>query len=471
MSEAVVHPLVAQAACLLEQARGLPVDEAARVCEQVATIAQAVQAEALIDGERSGALADSGCRTVGSFARTILRRSDAEAAKIARVARHLVDLPALAGVYRAGLAHTANLRAIVEYVPRCGLAVMQDHEMQLVAVATACGPRQVHAFCQRLLEVTRPEHDRDTVTAAGLRMVRIHRVGDLAHVDAMIDPEVAGRLKTCVAAMAQAARDPGEPRPYGERQAEAFEDILTHGLTHAMAATDGAGASAAKTSPRARSRTQAVMHVQLETLLGMDGYGRAWLERFGLIPTGLAQRLSCEALVRLVVKHGDLVLNVGTATRSHTHAQRVALSAVHTTCVMPGCGIAFADCNMHHLWWHSLGGPSDLDLLVPLCGTHHRRLHDGDYSITKEHGILVFRDRTGRTIANTTQALADQLHQLHQHTDTGPTGGACEQCHPLAEEILTDIGGWPHTHYHHDTWGWNGHNPNPPPGHAPPQPS
>jgi hypothetical protein len=59
---------------------------------------------------------------------------------------------------------------------------------------------------------------------------------------------------------------------------------------------------------------------------------------------------------------------------------------------MPGCQVSFADCDIHHLWWYSLGGPTDHDLQVPLCRSHHTWLHDGDYSITRHHGTLMFRD-------------------------------------------------------------------------------
>ncbi len=162
------------------------------------------------------------------------------------------------------------------------------------------------------------------------------------------------------------------------------------------------------------------------------------------------QRLTCDALVQLVLTHGDRVLNVGRTHRVVTRRQRTALAASYRTCAMPGCQIRFADCDIHHLWWWHLQGPTDLDLQVPLCGTHHRRLHDGDYSITRDHGALVFRDPRGRTITDIDRVLADQLDLLHD----GSTNLVV-----------------PDSPYHHGTWGWTGQSPHPPPGHAPPQPA
>ncbi len=102
-----------QAHRLVRAARWLPADEAITVLEQVATIVQAAQAEVLASAERSGDLADSGCRTARSFAATILRRSAADASAVAQVALHLDAFPRLAEAYRAGLVHTGNLRTIL----------------------------------------------------------------------------------------------------------------------------------------------------------------------------------------------------------------------------------------------------------------------------------------------------------------------------------------------------------------------
>ena len=46
------------------------------------------------------------------------------------------------------------------------------------------------------------------------------------------------------------------------------------------------------------------------------------------------------------------------------------------------------------------------------CAGHHTWLHDHGYTLTREDGVLVFRDRLGRVIANTDHILADQLTQL-----------------------------------------------------------
>jgi hypothetical protein len=212
-------------------------------------------------------------------------------------------------------------------------------------------------------------------------------------------------LKVSLAATARATRTPddahADSRTHGERTADALEHLLQRGMECAE--------QPAKHDAR---RARATVTVALETLLGLPGHGQALLARFGLIPTTTAQRLTCDALVTLVLTHGDRVLNVGRTRRTVTRRQRTALATTHDTCAMPGCHIPFADCDIHHLWWWHLAGPTDLDLQVPLCLSHHRRLHDGDYSLTRHHGALVFRDPHGRTIPNAQQVLTHQLDLL-----------------------------------------------------------
>ncbi len=443
--------LVAQAQRLCDQARSLPVDEGAKVLEQVATMAQAAQAEVLIDGERRGDLVDTGCRTVRSFAASVLRRGPDDATKMSRVARHLACFPALADAYRSGLAHTGNLRAVLDQLPSCGLELLQAYEAELLSLVTRAGPHEIREFCAALVQTHKPDADADKVRAHGSRWVRIARLGDLAHLDAMLDPVVADQLKATVAAMAKASRTVDDPRSHGERSADALEGILRTGM------------DASELPKKARRRPHTTLHVQLATLLGMPEHGRALLERFGLIPTSTAARITCDSLVRVVLEHGARVLNVGHTHRVVTDRQHAALAATYQSCVFPGCQVKFSDCAIHHLWWHSMGGPTDLDLQLPVCESHHIWLHEGGYSITREDGLLVFRDSRGRTIANLQQVLTEQLDLLRRRAPSPPADTAA------LGEVLSSLSSWPDSPYLHATWGWSGAGSGPPPGHDPPR--
>jgi hypothetical protein len=62
--------------------------------------------------------------------------------------------------------------------------------------------------------------------------VRITGVGDLAHLDAMLDPVVAARLKTTLTTTAKAMRTSDDTRTHGERTADALQHLLHHGKDH-----------------------------------------------------------------------------------------------------------------------------------------------------------------------------------------------------------------------------------------------
>jgi Domain of unknown function (DUF222) len=445
-----------QAERLLKTARLLPADEAAKTLDRVATMAQAAQAQILAEAERSGELADSGCATVRSFAAAILRRSPTEANAIAQVALNLVFLPKLAAAHADGRVPTPHLRMVLRFVKAAGLAALQANEGALVELASTATPREVAEFCRAIADLHRPDRDEAKARAAGLRSVSIRRVGDLAHVDAMLDPVIADQLKATLAAMAKAARTPEDTRTYAERQAQALEDVLVRG----MDATD--------LPAQARRRPHATLTVALETLLGMPGHGHGLLHRFGIIPHTVSTRLSCDALVRLVVTRGQKVLNVGRLRRTVTDRQHAALAVQYQACVFPGCRVRFADCEIHHLWWWSLGGPTDADLQVPLCRSHHTSLHDGGFTLARHDGRLVFRDRCGRLIVNTDQILTDQLDLLAEKHAPPDTADSASELDAEIAATLREAREWASAPYDIGTWGWTGSDPAPPPGHAPP---
>ena len=77
-----------------------------------------------------------------------------------------------------------------------------------------------------------------------------------------------------------------------------------------------------------------------------------------------------------VLGGGSLPLDLGRADRFFTEAQRVALATVYTECAAVGCDRPYAWCELHHEDPWAQGGQTDLDSAVPLCGYHHRRMHD-----------------------------------------------------------------------------------------------
>jgi hypothetical protein len=123
------------------------------------------------------------------------------------------------------------------------------------------------------------------------------------------------------------------------------------------------------------------------------------------------RRMACEAeIVPIVLGGAGEVLDVGRSRRLATAAQRRAISAMHATCVMPGCTVPVDECRVHHVDpWHD-GGRTDLDQLVPVCERDHHRLHEGGWTLklrpdrtitlARPDGVVVYdgpsADRTRR---------------------------------------------------------------------------
>ena len=122
-----------------------------------------------------------------------------------------------------------------------------------------------------------------------------------------------------------------------------------------------------------------------------------------LVDTGLhpdaaadARRLACGAgLVPAVTGGASQPLDLGRGKRLFTETQRVALALRHSTCSADGCDRPYAWCELHHHDPWSHGGTTELANAVPLCGFHHRRIHDPRYHHRRTPGgALTFHRRT-----------------------------------------------------------------------------
>jgi hypothetical protein len=83
-----------------------------------------------------------------------------------------------------------------------------------------------------------------------------------------------------------------------------------------------------------------------------------------------------------VVVHAPGNLNLGRSTRLANRAQRRALRGLYATCAIPGCGVHYDHCKLHHVIWWRHGGGTDLDNLLPVCSRHHHKIHDFGWEVT-----------------------------------------------------------------------------------------
>lgn len=138
-----------------------------------------------------------------------------------------------------------------------------------------------------------------------------------------------------------------------------------------------------------------VVTIPLESL--QTGIGAAQLDTGHAVSAEEARRIACGAGILPAVLGGrSLPIDVGRTDRFFTETQRVALATLYRECAEEHCDRPYAWSELHHEDPWSEGGRTDLDRAVPLCGFHHRRVHDPRYAAqihTDESGRKVLRLR------------------------------------------------------------------------------
>jgi len=228
---------------------------------------------------------------------------------------------------------------------------------------------------------------RETRSAQAETFLALHDNGDGSYSGRFRIPELAGHLLSQALDRLTAPRrltrdhtghpilDDSAPGHDGgshvyERHGAAFCELIEHLPTTGWPGNAGNGC-------------EILVTLDLEALL--TGLGAARLDTGTAITAGEARRLACSAgLVPAVLDGSSMPLDLGRSRRLHSRTQRRVLALVHDTCAIAGCHRPFAWCEIHHLHpWHR-GGPTDLATGVPLCGHHHRRVHDPGFDLRRD---------------------------------------------------------------------------------------
>jgi hypothetical protein len=105
------------------------------------------------------------------------------------------------------------------------------------------------------------------------------------------------------------------------------------------------------------------------------------------LPVDTIRRWACLGAVTPVVVAADGArIWLGRETRLANRQQRRALRVLYRTCAL--CDVPFERCQIHHVVWYRIGGFTDIENLLPLCGWHHHLAHEGGWS------LLLLPDRT-----------------------------------------------------------------------------
>ena len=273
-----------------------------------------------------------------------------------------------------------------------GAAQVRKAEGTLLKAAETMDPGQFLGVAKNF------EHEVDAQAALAeanraheRRYLRIGQpLNGLVRIDGLLDAEGGAIVRTALEPFAKPAK--ADTRTPDQRLADALVNHCRRGA--ASEHPDGAG-----------PRPQLIIKASLDTLAGIDGAPAGELEWGGTVPAETVRRLACDSAITRITGLGELEHEVTHASRSIPPATRRALSARDGHCVFPGCDRPAPWCDGHHLVHWADGGPTKLDNLGLVCGTHHRRVHeegwrlrrekDGRWVATPPHLTVAARARTG----------------------------------------------------------------------------
>ena len=371
---------------------------------------QAYELRLIAAAAKTSVASDTGVRTTSDWLAARTRTTGAQAARTVDLATDLDDrLPATSQALDAGLVtpeHASVIAHATAQLPH-GLSAHDKAtlEQRLVERSRTLDPAQLRRHARRILADIEPDQaavdahedallvDEETRALAKARLT-LHDNDDGTTTGHFTVPHLAGSvLRKILAAMTAPRRahlgatkaQGGQPladggRDWAHERGVAFADLLTHLPTDRLTG---------------KAATTIVVIMDHRTLAGAaKAVGIDTGER---LSAAAARRLACTSgLIPAVLGGESQPLDLGRQRRLFSEAQRVAGAITHTSCAADGCQTPYAWCELHHRIPWSHGGHTDLNDMIPLCGFHHRRIHDGRYHHRRQpDGTIEFTQRSG----------------------------------------------------------------------------
>ena len=181
-------------------------------------------------------------------------------------------------------------------------------------------------------------------------------------------------------------------------------------------------------APTPAPTRQLVVHVDQSALRAADPAARCHIEDGPWLPFGAAQWLSCDSDVVAVLERDGQPIDAGRVHRVVSGRMRLALQARDQGCRFPGCSVPPPRTEGHHIRHWANGGPTNLNNLVSLCRFHHRRHHDGAFSMRAVAGEPLRFELSDGTILHPVVALPSRPlgmnHAVASDASVAQDGGA-----------------------------------------------
>lgn len=277
------------------------------------------------------------------------------AAERVRVARALRVLPRIRRAHAEGRLSWDQLRWLTRFAT-------PETDQEWAVRAAGMRPDALRLESQRQARVKRREAERDHA----MRSLWMSWDEDRRFLDihATLAAEHAAVVESALNTAAQhvTVEDDVEERR-GARLADALVNLVTSSGGHSQAPA-------------------LVIHADAEVLTGPDDGGRHLAETSsGIQLSGDAiRRLACQARARWAVERDGGPVGIVSRGRTVSEHQMEILLFRDRGCTFPGCGSTWF-LHAHHIRHWADGGKTTLQNLTLLCGGHHRRVHEGGWTI------------------------------------------------------------------------------------------
>ena len=258
--------------------------------------------------------------------------------------------------------------------------------------------------------------------AARYRYFSVGRMRDgLVRVSGQLTPEAAGSLQRMLdahvgspAQFSMSIEDADESEPWSDAQAPRDTRTVGQRRHDALVAMVQAAAASEDAPTIGGAAPTLVVTVAADQLA--DPAGVADIDGVdGAVPVKVAHRIGCTGAVqKVVLDPRGRIIELGSPRRLFTAHQRRAIAARDGGCVIPGCTIPAAWCEIHHVEEHSRGGATHTDNGVLLCWAHHHDIDSSGWEIQMRDGVPFIRaphwvDRRGlfRPVVNRARLRAE----------------------------------------------------------------
>ncbi|GAA2054282.1 HNH endonuclease [Williamsia deligens] len=306
-----------------------------------------------------------------------------------RIAHALDDLPQMHAAFAEGRLSYSKVRALTR-------VATPDREEELVSVALSATAAQVERIVRSVSDIDRRENESDAGRAESTARWRWNDDGTLSVTMRLAPVDGARFLAGVVRSEYERTRtadDPDVPPPDAghetgddaPRSAQGTVDLWRHVPSNiadavvAMADTMATVVAMPEFAPGA----EVVIHTDAD-----DTSTEPHLDGGPAVSEADVDEASCGGSTRTVGRRKGrpgVVLRWGRRRRLPTRALLRLVFERDRGCRHPGCGRT-RHLHAHHVTFWRDGGTTDPDNLIMLCSTHHRALHQGEFTIRASGG-------------------------------------------------------------------------------------